>query len=725
MANALLSESVLEKTASLAVGCCIAGGILTISTAAAPVVMTAASLSAVLGALGLRQVIRESPECEKVWKTVLKRLPHRFIHAQDADEAAVRAATTRLSNVLNVEGLFRVDSLKAALQLSNDVAEGMTLNALSVVSAADPIFGEEGLHRDLAQALFSAGFEAARDACDEFRSRAGLAVGEAALLVARTSAERLDEVALRQQEILEIIRAGQLSAIERQRLERRIRDLQETQRFTRKLIRALLGKLTNGDVPDKDLLGEFERQIDAIGPLIEEARRPSNIPEVAVARAALDAALTLGDLDAADRAYEQAAITMREVKQVAAREEAEFHAGRARLARAQRRWRDAERLWAVAAEALPPELKDEICTYWVERAIDLQLLGDRFGKLADIESAASLLNQSLKYWTPEVSATHWAMAQNSLGAALRTLGMRTGGQAGLKALNDAVQAYEAALRVRTETSMPADWATTQNNLGSALQTLGVRTGGEAGLKALNDAVQAYEAALRVRTETDMPASWAATQNNLGAALQNLGERAGDEAGRKALNDAVQAYQRALRVYTEADMPADWAATQNNLGTVLQTLGGMTAGEAGLEALDDAIRAYQSALRVRTETDMPTQWAMTQNNLGNALQMLGGIDRGKATPRPLDDAIQAYQAALRVRTQADMPAQWAVTQNNLAKAEQASSALTRDPGPVQSAIARTEQVIPVFAAMGATAWVEIAEDNLARQRALLAELEASS
>ena len=56
-------------------------------------------------------------------------------------------------------------------------------------------------------------------------------------------------------------------------------------------------------------------------------------------------------------------------------------------------------------------------------------------------------------------------------------------------------AYRAALEVRTHAQLPQDWAATQNNLGVVLSALGTRAEGSEGLKYLNDAVDAYRAAL--------------------------------------------------------------------------------------------------------------------------------------------------------------------------------------------------------------------------------------
>ena len=98
--------------------------------------------------------------------------------------------------------------------------------------------------------------------------------------------------------------------------------------------------------------------------------------------------------------------------------------------------------------------------------------------------------------------------------------------------------------------MPLDWAMTQNNLGNALRTLGER---ESGTARLEEAVAAYRAALEERTRERVPLDWAMTQNNLGTALRTLGER---ESGTARLEEAVAAFDACLTV-TASAWPVQW------------------------------------------------------------------------------------------------------------------------------------------------------------------------
>jgi tetratricopeptide (TPR) repeat protein len=118
---------------------------------------------------------------------------------------------------------------------------------------------------------------------------------------------------------------------------------------------------------------------------------------------------------------------------------------------------------------------------------------------------------------PWFTAKRWAMTQMNLGNALQTLGER---ESGTTRLEQAVSAYQEALKEQTRERAPLDWATTQNNLGSALSTLGEH---ESGTARLEEAVAAFRAALEERTRDRVPLDWATTQNNLGHALRALGK----------------------------------------------------------------------------------------------------------------------------------------------------------------------------------------------------------
>ena len=169
---------------------------------------------------------------------------------------------------------------------------------------------------------------------------------------------------------------------------------------------------------------------------------------------------------------------------------------------------------------------------WYERGRDK-------GLRLDLEVSIALARLALaRAAGPDQRGT----ALNDLGAALRTLGQR---ETGTARLEEAVDAYRAALQERTRDRVPLDWATTQNNLGNALQTLGER---ETGTARLKEAVAIYRAALQERTRDRVPFLWAQTRENMALAHRAIFERTGDPAD---LDAARRAVAQALEIYEEA------------------------------------------------------------------------------------------------------------------------------------------------------------------------------
>ncbi len=175
------------------------------------------------------------------------------------------------------------------------------------------------------------------------------------------------------------------------------------------------------------------------------------------------------------------------------------------------------------------------------------------------------------------------------------------------------------------------WADAHHALGYALRETPIAPCAP----ALTAAIEHYQHALRVYTETDFPEDWAMTQNNLGNAYSDL--PTGDRS--ENLRKAIECYLNALKVCTETDFPYEWARTQHNLGAAYADL---PIGDRS-ENLRKAIECYQNALRVRTETDFPEQWADTQYNLGLALALLAQ-ETGDANL--LQSAKACFEAAAR-------------------------------------------------------------------------------
>ena len=195
---------------------------------------------------------------------------------------------------------------------------------------------------------------------------------------------------------------------------------------------------------------------------------------------------------------------------------------------------------------LPPELVSEpiILTHLVAGLVSYER-SEYTAALAHFEAMlrrSDVPPEELSEIRFYVGNCHWHLAQGQRNMA--------------EHLAQAIAAYEAALRVRTERESPADWATTQNNLGTAYANLPTGDRGE----NLRKAIACLEAALRVRTEREFPVQWATTQNNLGSAYAVL--PTGDR--EENLRQAITYFESALTVWTETAFPYEHAMAARNL-----------------------------------------------------------------------------------------------------------------------------------------------------------------
>ncbi len=414
-----------------------------------------------------------------------------------------------------------------------------------------------------------------------------------------------------------------------------------------------LAQRINADIDDFDqALLELERAVGIAIEVAEEGRRSSNIGDF------VDIVLSRIAERSANGQFEEAAIEADTAFVQWERDEAERRdvavAGGLKLLDAGLRQdilrRDpvsvAKRIERMVALEHPSDRAARFAamqkrqTEWYASGRDKGL---NFDLQVSIEVARLLLASASG---PDETST----ARIDLGVALRILGERESGTA---RLDEAIEAFRAALHENSRERVPLRWAMTQNNLGNALATLGAR---ESSTARLEEAIQVYRAALMVYTRERVPLDWAMTQNNLGNTLSRLG---GNERGTARLEQAVEAYRAALQERTRERVPLQWAMTQNNLGTALQKLGEREGNTARFE---QAIEAYRAALRERTRERVPLDWAATQSNLGIALHSIGAREEGTVR---LEQAIEAYRAALLERTRERTPYFHDRTQQNLA------------------------------------------------------------
>lgn len=327
----------------------------------------------------------------------------------------------------------------------------------------------------------------------------------------------------------------------------------------------------------------------------------------------------------------------------------------------------------------------------MNEAAALTQAGELLGDNEALREAIQILQEdALALTSRSDSPMDWASTQNHLGASLQVLGER---EPGLANLEQARNAYEAALSERTMQRSAFGWVETNNNLGQVLQILYERGGNP---ELLRLAGEAHARAAATASRNEHPLQWAQTQANLGNFAMNTFDATGDPA---RLHEAEASFERALGVLSRADQPWDWAAAtagqalaqrelarrsfdaigmreaatrleeaalafgsigaQLDRGRALHNLGYALIELAEIEnnhvRLAQAERAFLAAAADRPRDRVPLQWASSRHGFADAMFRRGVREENDAH---LAAAASSYQEALGVWTPAHSPDDWA-------------------------------------------------------------------
>lgn len=222
----------------------------------------------------------------------------------------------------------------------------------------------------------------------------------------------------------------------------------------------------------------------------------------------------------------------------------------------------------------------------------------------DLHAAVDLYAEALALASP-VEALLAARIRARMATALMAMP-----EEGAESLKRARHEMEVALATLSAEGKDEEIAEAEMNLGLILQNLA-----GAGLARIQDAIGAYQRALRVFDRARHPAEFAILQNNLATAFLSIPFSGEGGKMREAL--AVQSFEEGLKVVTLIDHPNEYAMLQNNLGNALQYASSSHRVENGFRALE----AYDEALKVRTRRDSPAEYANTIANKANCLANL--------------------------------------------------------------------------------------------------------
>lgn len=205
-------------------------------------------------------------------------------------------------------------------------------------------------------------------------------------------------------------------------------------------------------------------------------------------------------------------------------------------------------------------------------------------------------------------------------------------------LDEAHAALRRAIPLFSGLGTAEELAEAEMNLGLVLQSLaGI------GRARIQDAIGAYQRALRTFGKFTHPREYAILHSNLATAF--LSVPMASEAGKLSEALAVQSFEEGLSAVNLIDHPVEYAMLQNNLGNALQYASSSHRVENGFRALE----AYDEALKVRNRRNSPIEYANTIANKANCLANLPDDpdDGGAGNPRHLAQALKLYREAREI------------------------------------------------------------------------------
>jgi tetratricopeptide (TPR) repeat protein len=259
----------------------------------------------------------------------------------------------------------------------------------------------------------------------------------------------------------------------------------------------------------------------------------------------------------------------------------------------------------------------------------------------------------------------WAEIKHLIGTTKWSIGNKMARNQ--KYLNEAIEAFELSLQVRTRENLPLEWAGTHNNLGNVYYALSLRTSGHEKLQLLKKAFEEYSKTAEVYTIEYIDGFlYPGVQNNLGVVLTDIGRQTDGEESTKFFVKALLAFNNGLRVsgIKNWDLREIWATTQINLANTYSELARRTRGDESKNFLNRALSADSLALQVFSCELFPYEWSQVQNNLGSIFTELGVRTIGQESLLYLKNAVDAFTLALQILNSKNYPRVWATTQKNL-------------------------------------------------------------
>jgi transcriptional regulator with XRE-family HTH domain len=231
-----------------------------------------------------------------------------------------------------------------------------------------------------------------------------------------------------------------------------------------------------------------------------------------------------------------------------------------------------------SADILRPALRRDVCEAprrarllqnFANALANMGIRSEDAANVTLMDEAIDRYEEALSLVAPEDDGDVWAMVQQNLGAALSLRAKRCEDLPEHRAyLGRAIEAFRAALKLRTRDAKPLEWAMTTQNVAVTLLETASATPGNEGLVLLERADRLLHDTLSLRNRDESPFDWALTQENLAIVAKAMAERCGHNQSADYLASAARHVAAALEVY-EAEGDTFYQAKANELASEIE------------------------------------------------------------------------------------------------------------------------------------------------------------
>ncbi len=298
---------------------------------------------------------------------------------------------------------------------------------------------------------------------------------------------------------------------------------------------------------------------------------------------------------------------------------------------------------------------------------------------------------------------------NELGRALQ---MVEAGKGDVETLQQALEAFQAAIKGFDAAGNKSSWAISAGNAAIVEMSLGYAS--SEGADHFVRAADLFAQALPEVEKGNDRLSMTQARFNLARAIHARSTRQGDVAG---LGEAASLYRQSLAGWAQGDSErADWALNQNLLGEALQELA--TRDPAQMAALVEAAAAFDAAATVYPRETAPLEFAQMRNASGFARVLMAEQSRRPADFRlAVADARQALSAQVESGDPGNLP----FIRDTLCRGLIGIGELERDRVALAEAVAACETAAAELGAANHTDALAETTRNLERARSVLASL----